>query len=121
MANKVTKRDNFNTLLALSEVQSNQTLVDFINHEIELLDRKAENRSTKPTVRQAENAEIKSEIVTAMEKGKMYRCAEIKSMIDALAQGEGTQRTARLCNDLVSEGQLVKSIDKKVVYFALAE
>jgi hypothetical protein len=121
MANKVTKKDNFNALLALSEVQSNQTLVDFINHEIELLDRKAENRSTKPTVRQAENAEIKSEIVTSMEKGKMYRCAEIKSMIDALAQGEGTQRTARLCNDLVSEGQLVKTIDKKVVYFALAE
>ena len=121
MANKVTKRDNFNALLALSEVQSNQTLVDFINHEIELLDRKAENRSTKPTVRQAENAAIKEEIVASMENDKQYRCAKIKALVPALSQGEGTQRTARLCNDLVSEGRLVKSIDKKVVYFALAE
>ena len=121
MANKVTKKDNFNTLLGLEQVQANASLVAFIEHEIELLDKKAESRSTKPTVRQAENAEIKSEILVSMEKGKMYRCAEVKAMIDALAKGEGTQRTARLCNDLVTEGKLVKSIDKKVVYFALAE
>jgi len=121
MANKVTKKDNFNTLLSLADVKANPALVDFIKHEIELLDRKAENRSTKPTVRQAENAEIKSAIVASMMKGTKYRCAEIKSMIPALAQGEGTQRTARLCNDLVFDGLLVKSIDKKVVYFALAE
>jgi len=121
MANKVTKKDNFNTLLGLEQVQANAALVAFINHEIELLDKKAENRSTKPTVRQAENAEIKSAIVSSLASGKWYRCAEIKSMIDALASGEGTQRTARLCNDLEKEGQLVKMVDKKVVYFALAE
>ena len=118
---KITKKDNYNTLLAIPAVAENPTLVAFIEHELELLAKKAENRSSKPTVRQAENAEIKSAIVSAMEKGKMYRCAEIKSMIEALAKGEGTQRTARLCNDLVSEGLLVKTIDKKVVYFSLAE
>ena len=121
MANKVTKKDNFNALLALADVQANPALVDFINHEIELLDRKAENRSTKPTVRQAENAEIKLSIVAAMQPDKWYRCAEIKAFIPALAEGEGTQRTARLCNDLVQEGSLQKAVDKKVVYFALAE
>jgi hypothetical protein len=118
---KITKKDNYNALLAIPAVAENETLVAFINHELELLAKKAENRSTKPTVRQAENAEIKAEIVNSLEKGKLYRCAEIKAMIDALAQGEGTQRTARLCNDLVSDGALVKTIDKKVVYFALAE
>ena len=121
MANKITKKDNFNALLALEQVQANAALVAFINHEIELLDKKAENRSTKPTVRQAENAEIKSAIVASMEKGKLYRCSEIQAMNEILASATGTQRTARLCNDLVSEGLLVKSIDKKVVYFALAE
>lgn len=121
MANKVTKKDNFNTLLGLEQVQANAALVAFINHEIELLDKKAESRSTKPTVRQAENAEIKVSILSAMEKGKWYRCAEIKAMVDALSKGEGTQRTARLCNDLEKEGLLAKMVDKKVVYFALAE
>ena len=42
-------------------------------------------------------------------------------LIPALAEGEGTQRTARLCNDLVDEHKLVKAVNKKVVYFALAE
>ena len=121
MANKVTKKDNFTALRAIVAEMNRADLVEFIDHELELLAKKAENRSTKPTVRQAENAEIKAQIVASMESGRVYRCTEVKSLISALAQGEGTQRTARLCNDLVAEGLLVKTIDKKVVYFALAE
>lgn len=120
MANKVTKKDNYNALLSLEQVQANPALVAFIEHELELLAKKAAAPS-KPTVRQAENAEIKTAIVAALEKGKAYRCSEIQSLIPALTAGTGTQRTARLCNDLVTEGLLVKSLDKKVVYFALAE
>lgn len=118
---KITKKDNFISIIAVLKEAGKADLVAVMEHEIELLDKKSANRSTKPTVRQAENAEIKSAIVANLESGKAYRCAEIKAMIPALAEGEGTQRTARLCNDLVSEGLLVKSVDKKVVYFALAE
>ena len=123
MSNKVTKKDRYNELLAIPAVAQNADLVAFIEHEVELLSRKSENRSTKPTVRQAENAEIKTAIVNALEKGKWYRCAEIKALVPALASGEGTQRTARLCNDLADKevGALVKMVDKKVVYFGLAE
>jgi hypothetical protein len=121
MANKVTKKDNFNALRALALAADNADLVAFVDHELELLAKKAENRSTKPTVRQAENAEIKTAIVSSMEHGRLYRCAEIKAMIPALAEGEGTQRTARLCNDLEKEKLLTKKVEKKVVYFALAE
>ena len=63
----------------------------------------------------------KSGIINALEYGKWYRCAEIKALVPALAKGEGTLQTARLCNDLVSEGLLQKTIDKKVIYFALAD
>jgi hypothetical protein len=124
MANKVTKKDNFLALRALVEasvVDNGADLVAFIDHELELLAKKAENRSTKPTVRQAENAEIKTAIVASLEPNRWYRCAEIKAMNEVLSEGEGTQRTARLCNDLVNEGKLTKVLDKKVVYFALAE
>ena len=118
---KITKRDNFTSIIAVLKDAGKDDLVAVMEHEIELLDKKSANRSTKPTVRQAENAEIKSAIVASLEKGKFYRCAEIQAMNEILASATGTQRTARLCNDLVSEGLLVKSIDKKVVYFALAE
>ena len=120
MANKVTKKDNFNALLALEQVQANPALVTFIEHELELLAKKAA-APTKPSVKQAENAEIKKAIASALLLNKWYRCAEIKALIPALAEGEGTQRTARLCNDLVNEGVLIKTIEKRVVYFALAE
>ena len=121
MANKVTKMDNYNALLALSEVKASPVLTDFIKHEIELLERKSANRSTKPTVRQAENAEIKTDLLVKMELGSWYRCIEIQALNETLASGVGTQRTARLCNDMVAEGLLQKKVEKKVVYFALAE
>lgn len=121
MANKVTKAQNFAAIVEVLEGLGKDELAAVMKHEIELLERKAENRSTKPTVRQAENAEIKTAIVAALEAGRFYRCAEIKALIPALDEGEGTQRTARLCNDLVAEGLLRKAVDKKVVYFALAE
>jgi hypothetical protein len=121
MANKTTKKDNFNALLNLEQVKANPALVAFIEHELELLAKKAANTSSKPSAKQVENDKIKKEIVTSMLSGKWYRCAEIKQMVPALADGEGTQRTARLCNDLEKDGVLVKTIEKRVVYFALAE
>lgn len=118
---KITKRDNFISIIAVLKDAGKDDLVAVMEHEIELLDKKSANRSTKPTVRQAENAEIKSAIVASLEKGKLYRCSEIQAMNEILASATGTQRTARLCNDLVSEGLLTKTIDKKVVYYSLAE
>lgn len=122
---KITKKDNYNALLALDEVKANPALVEFIEHELELLAKKAESRSTKPTVRQDENAKIKDDIVSKMVYGQWYRCAEIQALNETLAAGVGTQRTARLCNDMADpakgDGRLRKMVDKKVVYFALAE
>lgn len=122
---KITKKDNYNALLALDEVKANPALVEFIKHELELLAKKAESRSTKPTVRQDENAKIKDDIVSKMVYGQWYRCAEIQALNETLAAGVGTQRTARLCNDMADPAKgdlrLRKKIEKKVVYFALAE
>ena len=121
MSNKVTKRDNFSAIIAVLESANKPELVAVMEHEIELLDKKKASASTKPSNKQLENDNIKKEIAGAMLLNKWYRCAEIKALIPALAEGEGTQRTARLCNDLVNEGVLIKTIEKRVVYFALAE
>ena len=121
MSNKVTKRENFTTIANILAATNHPELEEVMLHEIELLDKKKASAAGKPTVRQAENAEIKTAIVAALEEGKAYRCSEIQSLVPALAEGTGTQRTARLCNDLVSEGLLTKTTDKRVVYFALAE
>ena len=122
MANKVTKIDNFNTLLTLADVQANPSLVAFIKHEIELLEKKNANRSTKPTANQILNAEIAKRIPTLLEKDRWYRLTEIKDMIPELADSNGTQRIAVICKTLEQvDKALVKMIDKRVVYYALAD
>ena len=55
---KITKRDRFNALLALSEVQADADLVAFIEHEIELLDKKNSSEK-KLTAQQTANEGIK--------------------------------------------------------------
>lgn len=121
MANKVTKMDNFNTLLTLADVQANPSLVEFIKHEIELLAKKNANRSTKPTAVQTENADISARIPSLLEAGKFYRLSEIKAMIPELAEASGTQRIAVICRKLEESGILSKTVDKRVVYYALAD
>ena len=118
---KVTKKDNFNTLRAIAENANRPDLVEFINHEIELLEKKNATRSTKPTATQIENAEIAELVPTVLESGKMYRLSEIKALIPALANSSGTQRIAVICRKLEAEGVLVKTVDKRVIYYSLAE
>ena len=121
MAIRTTKMDNFNALLALDEVQANPALVAFIEHEMELLASKNAKRSDKPTATQVENAEIAELVPTVMESGKKYRLSEIKALVPALANASGTQRIAVICRKLESEGILVKTVDKRVIYYSLAE
>ena len=121
MANKTTKMDNFNTLLTLAEVQANPELVAFIKHEQELLLKKAESRSNKPTKSQLENAAIAERIPSLLNPNQFYRLGEIKAMIPELAESSGTQRIAIICKNLETEGVLVKTMEKRVVYYSLAD
>ena len=73
---KPTKRDNFNALLKLSEVKADPKLVEFITHEIELLDRK-NTVDKKPTKTQQENEVIKSSVLSAMEANRLYSISEM--------------------------------------------
>jgi len=121
MANKVTKMDNFKALLSLADVQANTSLVEFIEHEMEMLAAKNAKRSDKPTAAQKENAEIAEEIPNVMESGKLYRLSEIKALIPKLASASGTQRISAICRKLEESGVLTKTVDKRVIYYSLTD
>ena len=59
---KMTKKDYFKALLAIEEVNANSAMVNFINHEIELLEKK--NGKRKPTKTQEENEIIKELVIS---------------------------------------------------------
>ena len=73
---KPTKRDNFNTLLGLNEVASNPQLVEFIEHELALLDKK-NSAERKPTPKHVENAGYRADILAYMEQGVQYTAGDL--------------------------------------------
>ncbi len=114
MANKKTKKEMFNEVLAI--VKDNKELVDFINHEIELLDKKSANK--KATKTQTENIGYKAEIKSVLtENGATV--TEIQGKSETLA-GLSNQRVSALLRQMVESGEVVKTVDKKKSYFAIA-
>lgn len=110
---KLTKKDYFNELKGL--VSDRQDLVDFIDHEIELLSKKSSR--TTPTKTQVENEKIKEKIVaTLVELGKYATITDIQSANTELAE-LSNQKVSALLKQLYDNKVIEKVIDKKKAYF----
>lgn len=115
---KITKRDHFTALLNLSEVKSNPALTEFIEHEIELLAKK-NSAERKPTAVQQANEGIKQVILSALSTTPVTISDLQKSNAEL---GELTnQRISALIRQLVGDGFVVRTEDKRKAFFALAE
>lgn len=113
MTKKITKKENFTTLLTLAEVKANPQLVDFINHEIELLNRKAGSGDRKKTPVQIANDSFKEAILDGMTAGRKYTISELQKEIPAIASAElSNQRVSALVRQL-KEDKLVERVEEK--------
>lgn len=117
---KVTKRDNFNALLKIKEVASNEQLVEFINHELELLDKKSASHTTAKTANQKANEEIKTKIVDALVQLGKSTISELQAGSEEMAE-YSNQKLSALLKQLVDNKQVVRIMDKKKAYFEVAE
>ena len=116
-AKKLTKRDHFNTLLTIPAVSDNPVLVDFINHELELLSKK-NSTDKKPTATQQANEVLKEAIIDLLVDGNPYTVSQIIKEVPECA-GLSNQKVSALMVQLVNEGQVEKVIEKRVSYFKL--
>ena len=116
---KLTKRDRFEALLKLSEVQANPDMVAFIEHEIELLAKKNAG-DKKPTAKQMENDGIKATILTVMEKSPehLFTVTELCKADADLAE-LSNQRVSALLRQLIDAGKVKKTEDKRKSYFSV--
>lgn len=114
---KLTKKDKFAMLLELSEVKSNATLVDFINHEVELLDRKKSSpKGLTPT--QKANEVFKQAILDGMTENRLYTITELQKEIPAIASAElSNQRVSSMVKALKDDGKVVRTEEKGKAYF----
>ena len=117
---KPTKRDNFNALLNIEAVQNDPALVEFIEHEIALLDKK-NSAERKPTPNQVANAGFKADILAWMEPSVGYSCADIaKGVPSIVAEGISVNRVTAMLTQLVNDGAVVRTTDKRKSVYTLA-
>ena len=117
---KPTKRDRFNALLAIPAVAEHAELVEFINHEIELLDKK-NTAERKPTAKQVENAGFKADILAWMEPDTKYLSADVaKGVPSIIAAGISVNRVTAMLTQLVNDGAVIRTEDKRKSYYSLA-
>ena len=116
---KPTKRDNYKALLAIESVAKNPTLVEFINHEIELLDKKNSSEK-KPTAQQTANEGIKQAIVAGMEQGKLYTITDIIKSVPECADLTN-QRVSALVRQLKDDNIVERVEEKRKAYFRLVQ
>ena len=113
---KVTKRERYAELLALNEVKGNPELVAFIEHEIELLNKKASGEK-KPSAVQVANEGIKEVIYNILvENGNAMTITEIQKADEELAE-MSNQRISALVRQLKEEGKVERFEEKRKAYF----
>ena len=117
MANKMTKVQKFEMLASIPEVAENEMLIEFINREIELLQKKNSSEK-KPTAQQVENQQIKSAILLAMEPETLYSVTEIQKLVPTCAE-LSNQRVSAIVRQMKEAGLLERVEEKRKAYFRL--
>lgn len=112
---KPTKRQMFEGLLAMPGLSDEQKA--FIEHELELLAKKNTGEK-KPTATQVANEALKVAIAEGIEPNRQYTVTEIIKEVPACA-GLTNQKVSPLVNQMVEDGRLVKTVDKRRSFFSL--
>ena len=116
MTNKKTKKDLF--LEVREVVTGNEELVAFVDHELELLNKKAGTKSTKVN---EEQVALMEKIVNALnEIGRSVTISELQKENAEMAE-YSNQKLSAMLKKLVDNKQVTKMVDKKKSYFTTAE
>ena len=114
MEKKITKKEMFAKLR--EKVKDNAEMVKFIDHEIELLEKKNASKSAKPTATQIANESHKEKIMEFLGKNGKSTVTQIMKAIGL----ESNQKTSALVRQLKESGLVVRTEEKGVAYFGKA-
>ena len=118
MANKITKREVIGMMMNELVIKTNPTYVAYLENELALLDKKAQNK--KATKTQEQNVGIKAtilEVLATIGSGTVTDIQNGNEELSALSN----QKVSALVRQLVESGEVVKTTDKKKSIFSLAE
>ena len=115
---KMTKREKFEMLKTISAVAENAMLMEFIDHELEILARKNSPANKKLTANQLVNEGVKETIIQTMEPGKLYSITDMIKTIPC-CNDMSNQRVNALVRQMVPE-KIERVVVKRRAYFVLA-
>ena len=113
----MTKRENYASIREIVEKLGRTDLVEFVDHEVELLNKK-NNAPKKPTEKQVENEKLKDVILAEM-GNKPMTVTEMQTNISALAD-LSNQRVTAIVRQLVEDNSLIRTVVKRKAYFTKA-
>lgn len=123
MAKKLTKKEMFVQILNNHNLKADE--IDFINHEIELLEkRNSKGGDKKPTAKQLENADLKTVILDflADNPDDKFTITDMWKKIPVLANNTemSNQRISAIVNQLKNENLVAREEIKRKAYFSIA-
>lgn len=126
---KLTKKDLFKMVRGVvenSNVDNQVELLEFIDHELELLNNKAIRKANGETPTAKENAEIlrlAMEHLEGVEKATISEilkdCEVIANYITIAGKNISNQKLSAVLNKGVEDKKLCKVTEKKVTYFSI--
>ena len=125
MEKRLTKKDYFEMIKGVCADRTD--IVDFCNHEIELLSRK--NSKSGATKTQKENEIVENMLVEELAKvGKPITITDLMNTSETikgytLENGNNltNQKISAIFKQLVESNRIVKVVDKKKSYFSIGE
>ena len=128
---RLTKRDYFTAILSKVDMDatydiskgdvtvkvSGADVAGFLNHELELLDRK-NTVDKKPTATQVANEGIKADIKAFLDahKGEKFTVSALMKSVPSIAEASN-QKVSSLVRQMVLDGQADRIEDKRKAYF----
>ena len=113
---KITKKEMFGMLLEIGEVAENEMLVDFINHEIELLNKKANKSSSKRT---DANASLKAGLLDELvEIGKAVTISEFMKLSTIAMEKELSNQKISSLFSQMKDITIHRTVIKGKAYFS---
>ena len=99
----------------MDDAISADDVVKFMEHEMELVSRKRSSGNSKPTAKQAEQDAMREKILAFLRENGTSTATDIQNALSI-----SNQRVNGLMRPLIKAGEIIRTEDKKKVYFSIA-
>jgi len=122
MEKKITKREMFEQIKAVvltTEVENVEQLVAFIDHEVELLNKKSASKSKAEIEKANANAELTQIVKEVLANSSVAMTVSEVMKANEIFSELSNQKVSYLMRTLVESKEVVKTVEKGKSYFQL--